>query len=389
MAADRMLSDEILLGLINSKSGGGGGGTGNYNDLSNQPQIGGITLKGNKSASDLGLQREVLYGATDPTGGEDGDLYLKTTSASNADVFGTPSANTGDGYEITTDVTAYGDYQPFEGFGNGIGFGKNSAGRATLIYHITSGKKYKPKSVSLCNNFDVVGGYLTSNSTVISGSIDGTNWTQLATITTLTDKDESITEQISTNVFYSYFKFEILANTGYPGIKNIVLVGESDSEEDNKIDDIFFKQDGKWLKDSFAKKSAVKNEFIGTTAQWNALTAEQRKEYDTYQITDDYTEGGGLKYYSESYVGNGNIANTLNLQHEPKFIIAIERYDHKVVIESFYPYTMTCKLYYSTPNYGASDIRVTNNDGVITVQGQDVAASCNTLGENYRVVYLA
>lgn len=54
--SDRMLSDEILLGIINSKSGGGGGGgTGNYNDLSNQPQINNNTLVGNKTASDLGL----------------------------------------------------------------------------------------------------------------------------------------------------------------------------------------------------------------------------------------------------------------------------------------------------------------------------------------------
>lgn len=33
------------------------------------------------------------------------------------------------------------------------------------------------------------------------------------------------------------------------------------------------------------------NEFIGTTAEWNALTTAQKKEYDTYQLTDDYTEG--------------------------------------------------------------------------------------------------
>jgi len=42
-----------------------------------------------------------------------------------------------------------------------------------------------------------------------------------------------------------------------------------------------------------ADKSSVKNEFIGTTAQWNALTTAQKKAYDTYQITDDYTGGGG------------------------------------------------------------------------------------------------
>lgn len=55
MAEDRMLNDEILLGLIKANSGGGGGGTTNYNDLSNKPQIGGNTLQGDKSLADLGI----------------------------------------------------------------------------------------------------------------------------------------------------------------------------------------------------------------------------------------------------------------------------------------------------------------------------------------------
>lgn len=32
------------------------------------------------------------------------------------------------------------------------------------------------------------------------------------------------------------------------------------------------------------------NEFIGTLAEWNALSPAQKKAYDTYQITDDYSE---------------------------------------------------------------------------------------------------
>lgn len=32
------------------------------------------------------------------------------------------------------------------------------------------------------------------------------------------------------------------------------------------------------------------NEFIGTLDEWNALSPAQKKEYDTYQITDDYSE---------------------------------------------------------------------------------------------------
>ena len=33
-----------------------------------------------------------------------------------------------------------------------------------------------------------------------------------------------------------------------------------------------------------------KNEFIGTLAEWNNLTTAEKKAFDTYQITDDYSE---------------------------------------------------------------------------------------------------
>lgn len=39
--------------------GGGGGGSSNYNDLSNKPSINSVTLSGNKSAGDLGLQNQI------------------------------------------------------------------------------------------------------------------------------------------------------------------------------------------------------------------------------------------------------------------------------------------------------------------------------------------
>lgn len=60
MAEDRMLSDEILLALIKKNSGGGGGGTDDYNKLKNQPQIGGVTVQGNKSLSDFGIKNEFI-----------------------------------------------------------------------------------------------------------------------------------------------------------------------------------------------------------------------------------------------------------------------------------------------------------------------------------------
>ena len=42
--------------------GGGGGGTGDYNDLSHQPQINNTTLVGNKTSSALGLQDKLVVG---------------------------------------------------------------------------------------------------------------------------------------------------------------------------------------------------------------------------------------------------------------------------------------------------------------------------------------
>lgn len=53
--AEPITREEAYLDAIAKGSGGGGGGTSDYNQLTNQPQINGTTLIGNKSASDLGL----------------------------------------------------------------------------------------------------------------------------------------------------------------------------------------------------------------------------------------------------------------------------------------------------------------------------------------------
>lgn len=53
--------EELLLELkeVIEAGGGGGGGTTNYNLLQNKPQINGVTLSGDKSASDLGLEHSL------------------------------------------------------------------------------------------------------------------------------------------------------------------------------------------------------------------------------------------------------------------------------------------------------------------------------------------
>ena len=48
-----------------------------------------------------------------------------------------------------------------------------------------------------------------------------------------------------------------------------------------------------------------KNEFIGTLDEWNALSTAEKKAFDTYQITDDYTGGSGLPNYSTTEYNTG------------------------------------------------------------------------------------
>ena len=47
--------EALLIQILETGGGGGGGGTTNYNLLQNKPQIGGVTIQGDKSLADLGI----------------------------------------------------------------------------------------------------------------------------------------------------------------------------------------------------------------------------------------------------------------------------------------------------------------------------------------------
>ena len=62
--------------------GSGGGGTSDYADLTNKPQIAGVTLSGNKTLTDLGIQEELTAG--DGIVIDDGEI--STDNMTNADM---------------------------------------------------------------------------------------------------------------------------------------------------------------------------------------------------------------------------------------------------------------------------------------------------------------
>lgn len=225
--------EDLLLQVKEAiEEGGGGGGTSNYNDLSNKPQIGGVTLSGNKSASDLSL-------------------------ATTADL---------------------------------------------------AGKVDKVEGKGLSTN-----DYTDADKAIVGGVT--------AALADKVDKVEG--KGLSTNDFTDAYKTAIGANTtAISGIKDGASINSFGGVETALADK--------------ADKSAVKNEFIGTTAEWNALTTAQKKAYDTYQITDDYTEGsGGLPDYSTTEQKTGQ-----------KWIDGKDVY---------------CKVYNNIQLSGNTDITVDNN----------------------------
>jgi len=67
-------------------SEGGGGGTSNYNDLTNKPSINGVTLSGNKTTSDLGINADNVMMSDGVTSVEDAVDELATDKADKSDV---------------------------------------------------------------------------------------------------------------------------------------------------------------------------------------------------------------------------------------------------------------------------------------------------------------
>lgn len=68
-----------LQAIAEGGGGGGGGGTTNYNQLSNKPQVNGVTLSGNKTTSQLGLAGADVIAYGDDTPGSGNKLWVEAT----------------------------------------------------------------------------------------------------------------------------------------------------------------------------------------------------------------------------------------------------------------------------------------------------------------------
>lgn len=231
-------------------NGGGGGGTSDYSQLSNLPQINNTTLLGNKSASDLGL-----VGAVTGKGLSTNDY----TNADKAIVDGVTSALAGKA-DVSSVPTKTSDLTNDSGF-------------------ITN----------LVNNLF---NYYLKSETYSKTEVDAL----LQAITTLDIQAVQTlpTTNISTTTIYLVPK----QDPQVPDVKDeyINLDGTTSGWEligNTQIDlsNYVTTSDLTTALQSYATKAYVDGlTFVGTQAQWNALTTEQKKAYKFADITDDYDD---------------------------------------------------------------------------------------------------
>lgn len=225
---------------------GGGSNVAYTEGLASGVLVGRLSIDG--VSHNLYAPHGVTCGSADPTGGDDGDFYVQISvlNSSSADIFGSPTADSGDGYEITVDESIYGTYDAHEGFGTGAGWGANGTGDNYLQYARTDNKQFAIESLTICTYYTGSVVDFQSDTTIIEGSNDGTNWTAIDTISGKGTIDTPRTIAIASSSYYKMFRFQCNSeNNEFTGLKGIIATGPSRTIS---IVDYWIKRNGMWVK---------------------------------------------------------------------------------------------------------------------------------------------
>ena len=218
-----ILDDELLLAL--AKKGGGGGGTSNYNQLNNKPQINEVTLSGNKSLDDLGIQKKLTAGdnitiesdgTISATGGGDASLESAVTSntAAGAIASGTTIAQ-GTSFTdfvkklliaevaptITFSISKSGNVEVGDSYTETLTLAVTAMGSAKKIKTIAW---YEGNTLKQTDTIDST---TTGSWTYTMGTATTTNTTfkAIVTYTKSDDTDTSVTKTASISFYYKKF----------------------------------------------------------------------------------------------------------------------------------------------------------------------------------------
>ena len=274
-------------------SSSGGGGTDNYNSLKNLPQINGQTVKGNMSGTSLGLVNMVM--------GKD----LSTNDYTNADKAIVDSVTT-DLADKVDKVTGKGlSTNDYDDTAKGIVDGVTSAlaGKADVASVPTKTSDLTNDSGFVTTLVNNLLNYYLKSETYSKAEVD----TLIAAIATLDIQAVNTlpTTNISTTTIYLVPKQSLSSQDVKDEYINLdgttsgwELIGNTQIDLSNYVTT----SDLTTALQSYATKAYVDGlTFVGTQAQWNALTTEQKKAYKFADITDDY---------DDNPVGNLNVLTT-------------------------------------------------------------------------------
>ena len=303
--------EELLLELkaVIESGGGGGGGTDNYNLLKNLPQINGQTVKGNMSGTSLGLVNMVM--------GKD----LSTNDYTNTDKAIVDSVTTDladkvdkiTGKGLSTNDYTNADKAIVDGVTSALAGKANVGDIPTKTSDLTNDSGFITTLVNNLLNY-----YLKSE-TYSKAEVD----TLIAAIATLDIQAVNTlpTTNISTTTIYLVPKQSLSSQDVKDEYINLdgttsgwELIGNTQIDLSNYVTT----SDLTTALQSYATKAYVDGlTFVGTQAQWNALTTEQKKAYKFADITDDYDDNpvGNLNALTttdkSSCVGAINEVNTV------------------------------------------------------------------------------
>jgi hypothetical protein len=148
----------------------------------------------------------------------------------------------------------------------------------------------------------------------------------------------------------------------------------------------------------------IKNEFVGTLEEWEQLTIEEKKSFDTYQITNDFISGGNFEIKKKDYTGDGQTTKTIDFGTEtPKMIVqivtdpAVEQSGDWHCIHAFPWGSKMSEVRWSTGsnnapnasgNGGNYTVGISYSGNVMTITGRDAGGACNMNNRAYSVYYV-
>lgn len=240
-----------------SEGGGGGGGTSDYTDLTNKPQINGVTLSGNKSTSDLGI------------------------NAAGVGLGNVPNVSTNDQEPTFTEATTR----------NNIASGEKLSvilGKVQKFFNDLKTVAFSGSYTDLSNKPQINSVELSGNKTVAQLGLmasDGVVANPTGQTTgTLTALEVGGTKYAVSSGGGGTSDYTDLNNK--PQINGVELSGNKTASQ---------------------LGMANSNTFQGSIAEWNQLTTEEKKAYDHASIPDSID--GGVTFPANKVImtGGGNV----------------------------------------------------------------------------------